>query len=129
MNHDGFNGGNGRFPATRWSVIARVRCDDEVERKRALGTLCEAYWKPVYKYVRLRWNRAAADAQDLTQGFFARDVNSVIMFGLAVDFVLAFLVAYMQHDHYIAIILPGSIVGLIVGYATQKYGATPAVAR
>jgi uncharacterized membrane protein (Fun14 family) len=35
----------------------------------------------------------------------------------------------MQHDHYIAIILPGSIVGLIVGYATQKYGATPAAAR
>ncbi|HEY4819121.1 MAG TPA: hypothetical protein VIH67_16965, partial [Candidatus Acidoferrum sp.] len=27
-------------------------------------------WKPVYKYVRLRWNRPAEDAQDLTQGFF-----------------------------------------------------------
>src|SRR4029077_9777877 len=33
--------------------------------------LCSAYWKPVYKYVRLRWNRWAPDAQDLTQGFFA----------------------------------------------------------
>jgi RNA polymerase sigma factor (sigma-70 family) len=41
-----------------------------VERRRALDKLCEAYWKPVYKYVRLRWNRAAPDAQDLTQGFF-----------------------------------------------------------
>ena len=40
-------------------------------RKRALGALCEAYWKPVYKYVRWRWNRDAPDAQDLTQGFFA----------------------------------------------------------
>jgi predicted membrane protein len=65
-------------------------------------------------------------------GIFARKVNSVplgIVFGLAVGFVLAFLVAYMQHDHYFAIILPGSIVGLLVGYATQKYGVLPATAR
>lgn len=66
-----FRGGDGRFPATRWSVIAAVRGGDEAERGRALDTLCEAYWKPVYKYIRLRWNRAATDAQDLTQGFFA----------------------------------------------------------
>jgi hypothetical protein len=65
------SGGNGRFPATRWSVVAGVRSDNGAERKRALDTLCEAYWKPVYKYVRLRWNLAAPDAQDLTQGFFA----------------------------------------------------------
>jgi hypothetical protein len=63
-------GGDGRFPATRWSVIAAVRGGNGVERGRALDTLCEAYWKPVYKYIRLRWNRAAPDAQDLTQGFF-----------------------------------------------------------
>ena len=63
--------GNHHFPATRWSVIAGVRSDNRAERTRALDTLCAAYWKPVYKYVRLRWNRAAPDAQDLTQGFFA----------------------------------------------------------
>jgi F0F1-type ATP synthase assembly protein I len=65
-------------------------------------------------------------------GFFARKVNSLplgILFGLAVGFVLAFLVAYLQHDHYFEIILPGSLVGLIVGYATQRYGAGPAPAR
>jgi hypothetical protein len=65
-------------------------------------------------------------------GIFARKVNSVplgILFGLVVGFVLAFLVAYMQHDHYFAIILPGSIVGLLAGYATQKYGTPVAVAR
>jgi RNA polymerase sigma factor (sigma-70 family) len=66
-----FTGGDERFPATRWSVIAGVRSEDGAVRKRALGALCEAYWKPIYKYVRLRWNRAAPDAQDLTQGFFA----------------------------------------------------------
>jgi RNA polymerase sigma factor (sigma-70 family) len=71
MAQDKFIGGNGCFPATRWSVIEGVRSEDWAERKRALDTLCEAYWRPVYKYVRLRWNRAAPDAQDLTQGFFA----------------------------------------------------------
>ncbi|MGA7634900.1 MAG: hypothetical protein WCB11_29395 [Terriglobales bacterium] len=71
MDHDEFQGGDGRFPATRWSVITAVRGEDGAERERALDTLCEAYWKPVYKYVRLRWNRTAPDAQDLTQGFFA----------------------------------------------------------
>jgi hypothetical protein len=34
----------------------------------------------------------------------------------------------MQHGYYFEIILPGSIVGSIVGYATQKYGAAPATA-
>jgi RNA polymerase sigma factor (sigma-70 family) len=60
-----------RFPATRWSVVDAARSGDSGERDHALATLCAAYWKPVYKYVRLRWNRPAEDAQDLTQGFFA----------------------------------------------------------
>jgi RNA polymerase sigma factor (sigma-70 family) len=68
---DELTSGCERFPVTRWSVIEGSRSSDEGERRRALETLCRAYWKPVYKYVRLRWNRAAEDAQDLTQGFFA----------------------------------------------------------
>jgi len=60
-----------KFPATRWSVIEAIRGRDPAEQTRALDTLFAAYWKPVYKYVRLRWNRPAEDAQDLTQGFFA----------------------------------------------------------
>jgi hypothetical protein len=63
-------------------------------------------------------------------GFFARKVHSLlwgIVFGLAIGFVLAFIVAQMQHGYYFEIILPGSIVGLIVGYATQKYGASSSV--
>jgi len=40
-----------------------------------------------------------------------------------VGFVLALLVALKQHGYYFEIILPGSLVGMIVGWATQKYGA------
>lgn len=62
-------------------------------------------------------------------GFFARKVHSLllgILFGLAIGFLLAFVIAYLQHGYYFEIILPGSIVGLIVGYATQRYGTGPA---
>src|SRR5258708_23706581 len=59
-----------QFPITRWAVIEAVKSHDPAEQTRALDTLCTAYWKPVYKYVRLRWNRPPEDAQDLTQGFF-----------------------------------------------------------
>jgi RNA polymerase sigma factor (sigma-70 family) len=75
MAHETLTGGDGRFPATRGSVIDGVRSADSAERRRALDKLCESYWRPVYKYVRLRWNRAAPDAQDLTQGFFLEILN------------------------------------------------------
>jgi RNA polymerase sigma factor (sigma-70 family) len=68
-----------RFPLTRWSVIEAVRSTDEAERVRGMDTLCAAYWKPVYKYVRLRWNRPPEDAQDLTQEFFAQVIERELL--------------------------------------------------
>lgn len=38
--------------------------------ERALGDFCQAYWPPLYSFVRRR-GHAPADAQDLVQGFFA----------------------------------------------------------
>ncbi|HEX7183184.1 MAG TPA: hypothetical protein VF756_15190 [Thermoanaerobaculia bacterium] len=61
-------------------------------------------------------------------GFFSRKVNSLplgILFGLIVGALLAFWVAYMQGKYYLEIMLPGSVLGIIVGYATQKYGTAP----
>jgi RNA polymerase sigma factor (sigma-70 family) len=65
-------GGSGRFPATRWSAIVAARSEDSGERSRGLEAIVAAYWKPIYKYVRIRWNQPNEDAQDLTQDFFAR---------------------------------------------------------
>jgi len=70
MTQEEVQPGGDRFPPTRRSVVEAVRSIDAEERERALQALCAAYWKPVYKYVRLRWNRPADQAQDLTQGFF-----------------------------------------------------------
>src|SRR2546430_12320264 len=70
MSEEDLQHGGDRFPLTRRSVIEAARSIDAEERERALEALCAAYWKPVYKYVRWRWNRPADVAQDLTQGFF-----------------------------------------------------------
>jgi RNA polymerase sigma factor (sigma-70 family) len=72
MSEDKSNHGGERFPLTRWSVLDAARSGDLAERVRAMDTLCAAYWKPVYKYIRVRWNRPTEDAQDLTQGFFVQ---------------------------------------------------------
>jgi DNA-directed RNA polymerase specialized sigma24 family protein len=59
------------FPATRRSVLERLR-DPEPERRRlAFGDLAGGYWKPLYKHFRLRWRLEPADAEDAVQGFLA----------------------------------------------------------
>ena len=61
-------------------------------------------------------------------GFFARKVHSLalgLVFGLAVGLLLAYAVAAMQpgpNHYYFQIMLPGGIVGTIIGYATQRFG-------
>ena len=65
-------------------------------------------------------------------GFFAKKFHSLpigILFGLVVGALLAYLTALMQGGYYFEIILPGTMVGLIVGFATQKYGKTPVTAN
>lgn len=67
-----FSGESERFPITRWPAVLAARSVDPEERARALDVLLAAYWKPIYKYIRLRWGKSRVDAEDLTQDFFMR---------------------------------------------------------
>jgi len=58
------------FPPTRLSVVARVRSEDADTRRVAHQALVEAYWKPIYKYLRLKWHLSPDAAADATQEFF-----------------------------------------------------------
>jgi membrane protease YdiL (CAAX protease family) len=65
-------------------------------------------------------------------GLVARKLNSInlgILIGLAVGFLLALPFAMMPAEngqvYFWEIIIPGSLVGLILGFATQKYGKRP----
>jgi len=59
------------FQTTRWSLVQRANGDIDDEALQALAALCDSYWYPVYAYIR-RSGHGAHDAEDLTQGFFAR---------------------------------------------------------
>ena len=60
-----------RFATTHWSMVLSAGRGRSPESSRALATLCENYWFPLYAFVR-RAGHTAEDAQDLTQEFFAR---------------------------------------------------------
>ncbi len=60
------------FPATRWTRVSVLRLEpDSPQGLQALAYLCQAYWYPIYAFAR-RKGKSVADAQDLTQGFFAK---------------------------------------------------------
>lgn len=65
-------------------------------------------------------------------GFVARKYHNLglgIVVGLIVGAALAYLVAMMPDEqgnhYYVEIMIPGSLVGLILGFATQKFGKLP----
>ena len=59
-------------------------------------------------------------------GVFAQKIHSIVwgtIFGLAVGAFFAYLILMMSPGHALNIMLPGSLVGLIVGYAAQRHEA------
>jgi RNA polymerase sigma factor (sigma-70 family) len=69
------DGGPAPYPSTRLSVILAARQDDPEIRRAAFDTLVRVYWRPVYTRLRLKWRAQPADAEDLTQEFFARAMD------------------------------------------------------
>ena len=60
----------GRFPTTHWSRVITAASRDASEAREALSSLCQAYWYPIYAYIRHR-GYAPEQARDLTQDYFA----------------------------------------------------------
>jgi RNA polymerase sigma factor (sigma-70 family) len=61
-----------RFPTTRRSAVLAAGSEDHSEKERGFELLVAAYWKPVYKYIRVKWRADNEQGKDLTQSFFAR---------------------------------------------------------
>src|SRR5438093_4200723 len=63
--------GGAAFQSTHWTLLLRARQSDPTETARkALSDFCEAYWPPLYTFLRHR-GHPSPEAQDLVQGFFA----------------------------------------------------------
>jgi DNA-directed RNA polymerase specialized sigma24 family protein len=56
---------------THWSVVLSAQDPHCPRSREALEALCRTCWYPLYSYAR-RTGHSAPDAEDLTQGFFAR---------------------------------------------------------
>jgi hypothetical protein len=64
-------------------------------------------------------------------GLFARKIGRMgwtLAFATALGALLAFGVAFAGGKYYLEIVLPGTFVGLLTGYATLRYGRAPAKA-
>ncbi len=59
------------FVTTHWSVVLSAQDKVSPRTAEALESLCRVYWYPLYAFAR-RAGHSPADAEDLTQGFFAR---------------------------------------------------------
>ncbi|MBT3594477.1 MAG: sigma-70 family RNA polymerase sigma factor [Verrucomicrobia bacterium] len=76
MEHSHAKGAGG-FDTTHWSLVMTAQSDEESQTsaRKALETLCCAYWYPLYAFVRHR-GHSPADAQDLTQSFLAKFIET-----------------------------------------------------
>jgi RNA polymerase sigma-70 factor (ECF subfamily) len=62
--------GGAAFQTTHWTVVLRAREAESTQSAKALAIFCEAYWAPLYAFLRRR-GYSPPNAQDLVQGFFA----------------------------------------------------------
>ena len=62
--------GQSSFATTHWSIVLAAGNQSSPDYTRALSTLCQTYWYPLYVYLR-RWGCDREEAEDYTQGFFA----------------------------------------------------------
>jgi RNA polymerase sigma-70 factor (ECF subfamily) len=124
-----------QFATTHWSLVLAAGDEQHPDSRAALGELCEAYWLPLYAYLR-RSGRSPEDADDLTQGFFAallerRDLQRVDpQLGKFRSFLLASLKHFVanEHDRRTAQKRGGgrTIVSLDVAAAESHFAVEPA---
>lgn len=92
------------FHTTRWSRVRQAASSADPAAAQALAELCEAYWYPVYAFVRSS-GKGPHDAEDLTQGFFARLLEKGILASADPDkgklrnFLLTCLRRYLADEH------------------------------
>ena len=66
--------GTGRvssFDTTQWTLVVKAGDTQNPESEQALADLCQAYWYPLYAYLRRR-GFPREESEDLVQGFFTQ---------------------------------------------------------
>lgn len=95
--------GGGVFATTHWTVVLAAGRVGSPQSDVALEELCRTYWFPLYAYAR-RHGHSREDAEDLTQGFFARLLEKNYLEGISNDkgkfrsFLLVALKRFMANE-------------------------------
>jgi RNA polymerase sigma-70 factor (ECF subfamily) len=63
-------GPHGRFPSTQLSLLEAATAGAALPNE-AMERVSALYWKPVYRFIRVKFHKGNEDAKDLTQSFFA----------------------------------------------------------
>ena len=58
-----------------WALVREAVSPDAARAREAHATLCQAWWKPVYAFIRRR-GHTPEEAEDLTQEFFTRLIET-----------------------------------------------------
>lgn len=106
--------GAGSFPTTLCAIVDGARSADGTTRARAHEAIVAAYWRPVYKTLRLAWRRSNEDAKDLTQGFFER--------ALAQDFFAGYDAAKGRFRTFLRVCLERYVSNELRAAGRQKRG-------
>jgi RNA polymerase sigma-70 factor (ECF subfamily) len=121
------------FQTTHWSMVRRAVGPDDVAARTALAGLCAAYWYPLYAFIR-RSGKSPHDAEDLTQGFFARLVEKDMLASAdpAKGKLRTFLLACVRHylgDEYDRARAQKRGAGLVTSFdaaqAEERYATEP----
>jgi RNA polymerase sigma factor (sigma-70 family) len=70
----GIGGAADRFPSTQVSLLEAVSAGGAITAE-AMERIAALYWKPVYRFLRLRFGSSNEDAKDLTQSFFTSAIE------------------------------------------------------
>ena len=73
-----------QFATTQWSQVLAARDGEDSEARRALESLCQTYWQPLYAYIRHQ-GYEPDEARDLTQGFFAELLEKDLLAAVDLD--------------------------------------------
>ncbi len=122
------------FHTTRWTLVRQAAGGAaEAVAAHALSTLCEAYWYPVYAFIRSS-GRTPHDAEDLTQGFFARLLKKEILAdadpgkGKLRNYLLTCVRHHLADEHDRALTQKrgaGVLVSFSPDWAEQTYATEP----
>lgn len=105
MNHSpNVHDRGARFATTLWNIVTIAGQPDGEGRDEALAILCRTYWLPIYAYIRRR-GHIPADAEDLTQEFFARLLAKEWLAGIEPQasrfrsFLLTAVARFLANEH------------------------------